>query len=69
MTPKQEKILSIIERYGRINGITAEDIGVAGGYPRKKAEKWAKPALKFLVKEKKIRRDGERFYKKEDNST
>ena len=38
------------------------DIGVTSGYPRKKAEKWAKPALKELVKLKLIRREDGKYY-------
>ena len=62
MTPKQQSIYDLIRRYGKISGMTAMDIGVTSGYPRKKAEKWAKPALKELVKLKLIRREGEKYY-------
>jgi len=62
LTPKQESVYSIIKRYGRISGMTAIDIGISCGYPRKKAEKWAKPALKELVKRKLVRRNGEKYY-------
>jgi hypothetical protein len=69
MTPKQESIYQLIRRYGKISGMTAIDVGLNSGYPRKKAEKWAKPALKELVKLKLIRREGEKYYPAEDTST
>ena len=62
MTPKQESVYYIVKRYGKISGISAMDIGTSAGYQRKKAEKWAKPALKELVKLKLVRREGEKYY-------
>jgi hypothetical protein len=62
MTPKQQSIYDLIKRYGKINGMTAMDIGVNFGYPRKKAEKWAKPALKELVKKKLVRRENDKYF-------
>jgi hypothetical protein len=63
LTPKQGDILKYVEKYGK-HGISAMDIGIAFGYPRKKAGKWAKPALNQLTKQKLIeRRDGLYFSK------
>jgi hypothetical protein len=62
MTPKQQSIYDLVRRYGKISGMTAMDVGLNFGYPRKKAEKWAKPALKELVKQKLIRRDNDKYY-------
>ncbi len=61
MTPKQIKIYEMIKRFGKDKGITAAEVGNIGGYPRNRSEKWAKPALRELVKAKKVRRDGD-FY-------
>lgn len=62
MTPKQKEIYELLKRYAKISGMTAMEVGVNSGYPRKKAEKWAKPALKELVKLKLIRREGDKYY-------
>jgi hypothetical protein len=61
LTPKQQDILDFVNRYGK-NGISAMDIGVNFGFPRKKAEKWAKPGLKELVKGKHVQRIDELYY-------
>lgn len=59
LTPKQKEILSTIKRFGKSDGITAMDIGIQFGQPRKKAEKWAKPAIKELLKQKLVERNGD----------
>ncbi len=63
MTPKQDKILSIVQRYCGEDGITAFDVGISGGQTRKKAEKWAKPALKELIKGGLVERKEKKFFK------
>ncbi len=62
MTPKQHQILFIVRRYCGEEGMTALDIGIAAGQPRKKSEKWAKPGLKELIKEKLVERKDGKFY-------
>jgi len=67
LTPKQQEIYEIVKRFGRSGKITALDIGVTAGHPRKKAEKWSKPALKELVKQKKIIRNGDAYAPNENS--
>jgi hypothetical protein len=62
LTPKQEQILEFVKRYGRVSGVTATDVGMAFDYPRKKADKWAKPALKVLVKNHLIEKNGDKYF-------
>jgi hypothetical protein len=62
MTPKQKSIYNLVKRYGKISGMTAEEVGKNSGYSHKKAEKWAKPALKELVKKKIIRREDDKYF-------
>ena len=57
LTEKQHKILKILERFSSSEGMTAMDVGISADYPRKKAEKWARPALKELIKKKLVIRD------------
>ncbi len=69
MTPKQESVYQLVKRYGKIGGMTAMEVGINSGYPRKKAEKWAKPALKELIKLKLIRREGEKYFPTTDSDS
>jgi hypothetical protein len=64
LTPKQQSILEYVTTYGK-HGISAIDIGVGFGFPRKKADKWAKPALKELVKQKLVDRIGDLYFPKQ----
>lgn len=66
LTPKQQEIYRIVKRFGKVGRLTAMVVGLALGQPRKKAEKWAKPALKELVKEKMIIRNGDTYAPKEN---
>jgi hypothetical protein len=59
LTPKQESILRYVKRYGKHSTLTAFDIGVGLDHPGNRAEKWAKPALKELVKQKLITRNSD----------
>ena len=61
LTPKQEEILNFVKRFGEKGKLTALEIGVGLGQPRKKAEKWAKPALKELIKQKIVERDNDAY--------
>ncbi len=56
LTSKQSRINRIIKRFGKTDGISAFDIGVIADQPRKKAESWAKPAVKELIKQKLVSR-------------
>ena len=62
ITPKQKDILNTVRRFGKTDGMSAIDIGISLGQPRKRAEKWVKPAIKELIKQKLVRRD-ENVYK------
>ena len=53
LTPKQEDILSFVEKNGPISPM---DVGVEFGKTRKLAQKWATPPLRILVKAKKLTR-------------
>ncbi len=61
LTPKQKDIYDFVRRYSKTEPITAVEIGMAFDQPRKKAEKWAKPALKELVKQKLVIRNGDAY--------
>jgi len=54
LTPKQEDVYKHIKENGPSDSIS---VGIAFGKPRKLAERWATPALRTLVKHKKIKRD------------
>ncbi len=68
MTPKQKNIYGIVKRFGKQDGITAMEIGIADGHPRNKSERWAKPGLKELIKMKIVRRDGDKYQAIEQSS-
>jgi len=57
LTPKQKDILGCIKRFGKDKAISAMDVGLYFEQPRKKAEKWAKPAIKELIKQKLVYKD------------
>ena len=59
ITPKQKEIYNFVKRFGGRGELTALDIGVNFDIPRKKAERWAKPALKELVKQKLVERNND----------
>ncbi len=61
LTPKQEKIYKFVKRFGNKGNLTAMDVGLSFEQPRKKAEKWAKPALKELIKQKLVCREGDSY--------
>lgn len=61
LTPKQKDIYNLVKRFGNKGTLTAIDIGISMGQPRKKAEKWAKPALKELVKQNLVTRNGDAY--------
>lgn len=61
LTPKQKEIHKFVKRFGKNGGLTAMEIGVGLGQPRKKAEKWSKPGLKELVKSKLVERNGDGY--------
>lgn len=63
MTPKQKQIYDTMKRFCGEQGMTSFEIGIsASDHPRNKAERWAKPALKELVKLKVIRRQDDKFF-------
>lgn len=62
MTPKQQNIYSIVKRFGKTHGITPKDVGFIDGRPKNKSEKWAKPALRELIKLKLIRREDDKYW-------
>lgn len=70
LTPKQKDIYDFVKRFGKRDPVTAFDVGIHFGQPRKKAESWAKPALKELVKQKIVARNGDAYTKQpeEQNS-
>jgi hypothetical protein len=61
LTPKQKEIYKFVKRFGDKGKLTAMEIGLSFDQPRKKAEKWAKPALKELVKQKLVARNGDGY--------
>ena len=61
LTPKQKNIYQFVKRFGNKGKLTAMEIGIGFDQPRKKSEKWAKPALKELVKQKLIIRNGDAY--------
>lgn len=65
LTPKQKKIYTFVKRFGNKGQLTALDVGLEFGQPRKKAKKWAQAALKELVKQKLIERSGDIYKKRE----
>jgi hypothetical protein len=65
LTPKQEEIYKMVKRFGLKGKLTAMEIGLAFGQPRKKAEKWAKPALKELIKQKLVERIDDAYIPKQ----
>ena len=69
MTSKQKKIYDTVRRFGKISPINPMQIGEILGQPRKKAEKWAKPALKELVKLKLVERIDGNFQPKVQEAT
>ena len=59
ITPKQEDIYKFIKRFGNKGDLSSMDIGLGLDIPRKKAERWANPALRGLTKLKLIERIGD----------
>lgn len=53
LTPKQNNVLIYIRENGPISVI---DIGVHFGNTKKLAERWASPAVRILIKHKKVRK-------------
>ena len=53
LTPKQEELLKFVENNGPVSPMA---VGIEFGKPRKLAQKWATPALRILVKAKKLER-------------
>ena len=71
LTPKQKEIYAFVKRFGDKGHLTAMDVGIEFGQPRKKAKKWAQAALKELVKQKLVDRNGDGYKKRnseEDDS-
>ena len=66
LTPKQKDVLGLVRRLSKENGMAAMEVGLYFGQPRKKAEKWAKPALKELIKQKLVVRDSNTYRYNQD---
>lgn len=54
LTPKQQGIMAFIGKSH--SPVTDMDIGLAFDKPRNKAQKWAQPAVKELIKQKMVER-------------